>query len=47
MVGEAVENGSQVEFLKSQGCDQLQGTWFSEPLAAEAAQQMVKTRQPA
>jgi diguanylate cyclase (GGDEF)-like protein len=47
VVGEAVENGSQVEFLKSHGCDQLQGIWFSEPLAADAAQQMVKTRQPA
>jgi EAL domain-containing protein (putative c-di-GMP-specific phosphodiesterase class I) len=47
VVGEAVETRPQVEFLKSHGCDQLQGIWFSEPLAAEAAQQMLKTHQPA
>jgi diguanylate cyclase (GGDEF)-like protein/PAS domain S-box-containing protein len=47
VVGEAVENGAQVEFLKSHGCDQLQGIWFSEPLGAEAAQQMLRSHQPA
>jgi diguanylate cyclase (GGDEF)-like protein/PAS domain S-box-containing protein len=47
VVGEAVENGTQVEFLKSHGCDQLQGIWFSEPLGAEAAQQMLRSIQPA
>jgi EAL domain-containing protein (putative c-di-GMP-specific phosphodiesterase class I) len=47
VVGEAVETRPQVEFLKSHGCDQLQGIWFSEPLAAEAAQQMLRTHQPA
>jgi EAL domain-containing protein (putative c-di-GMP-specific phosphodiesterase class I) len=47
VVGEAVETRPQVEFLKSHGCDQFQGIWFSEPLAAEAAQQMLRTHQPA
>jgi len=47
VVGEAVETRPQVEFLKSHGCDQLQGIWFSEPLAADAAKQMLKTHQPA
>jgi diguanylate cyclase (GGDEF)-like protein len=47
VVGEAVETGPQVEFLKSHGCDQLQGIWFSEPLGAEAAQQMLRSHQPA
>jgi diguanylate cyclase (GGDEF)-like protein/PAS domain S-box-containing protein len=47
VVGEAVETRPQVEFLKSHGCDQLQGIWFSEPIAAEAAQQMLKSHQPA
>ena len=47
VVGEAVETRPQVEFLKSHGCDQLQGIWFSEPLAADAAKQMLKTHMPA
>jgi diguanylate cyclase (GGDEF)-like protein/PAS domain S-box-containing protein len=47
VVGEAVENRSQVDFLKLHGCDQLQGLWFSEPLGAEAAQQMLRSHQPA
>lgn len=47
VVGEAVETRPQVEFLKSHGCDEFQGLWFSEPLGAEAAQQMLKSHQPA
>jgi diguanylate cyclase (GGDEF)-like protein/PAS domain S-box-containing protein len=47
VVGEAVETRPQVDFLKSHGCDQLQGIWFSEPLGAEAAQQMLRSHQPA
>jgi predicted signal transduction protein with EAL and GGDEF domain len=47
VVGEAVETRPQVEFLKSHGCDQLQGIWFSEPLGAAAAQQMLRSHQPA
>lgn len=44
VVGEAVETEAQVEFLKSHGCDQLQGQWFSEPLAADAVRQMLDQR---
>jgi diguanylate cyclase (GGDEF)-like protein/PAS domain S-box-containing protein len=47
VVGEAVETRPQMDFLKLHGCDQMQGIWFSEPLAAEAAQQMLRTHQPA
>jgi diguanylate cyclase (GGDEF)-like protein/PAS domain S-box-containing protein len=47
VVGEAVENRTQMDFLKLHGCDEMQGIWFSEPLAAEAAQQMLRTHQPA
>ena len=47
VVGEAVETGSQAAFLKSYGCDQMQGVWFSEPLAAEAAKELLRSRQPA
>jgi diguanylate cyclase (GGDEF)-like protein/PAS domain S-box-containing protein len=47
VVGEAVETRPQMDFLKSHGCDQLQGIWFSEPLEADAAQQMLRSHQPA
>ena len=44
VVGEAVETEAQVEFLRSHGCDQLQGQWFSEPLPADQARQMLDQR---
>ena len=47
VVAEAVETRPQLEFLESHGCDQFQGIWFSEPLAAEAAQRMLEEQQPA
>jgi diguanylate cyclase (GGDEF)-like protein len=45
VIGEAVETRVQMEFLRSNGCDQMQGIWISEPLGAEAAQQMLTERQ--
>jgi diguanylate cyclase (GGDEF)-like protein/PAS domain S-box-containing protein len=45
VIGEAVETRAQMEFLKSNGCDQVQGSWFSEPLAADEACELLKTRQ--
>ncbi|MGZ5201675.1 MAG: sensor domain-containing protein [Telluria sp.] len=45
VIGEAVETRAQMEFLKSNGCDEIQGTWFSEPLAADEACELLKTRQ--
>jgi EAL domain-containing protein (putative c-di-GMP-specific phosphodiesterase class I) len=47
VVGEAVETRPQMDFLKTHGCDQFQGIWFSEPLDADAAQQMLRSHQPA
>jgi diguanylate cyclase (GGDEF)-like protein/PAS domain S-box-containing protein len=44
VVGEAVETEAQVEFLRSHGCDQLQGQWFSEPLAPDAVRKMLDQR---
>ncbi|MCC2956510.1 EAL domain-containing protein [Massilia sp. IC2-477] len=44
VVGEAVETEAQVEFLRSHGCDQLQGQWFSEPLAPDAVREMLGQR---
>jgi len=45
VVGEAVETEAQVEFLRSHGCDQMQGQWFCEPLSAEAARNLLAQRQ--
>jgi EAL domain-containing protein (putative c-di-GMP-specific phosphodiesterase class I) len=47
VIGEAVETRPQMDFLKSHGCDQLQGLWFSEPLAEAAARQLMQTHAPA
>jgi diguanylate cyclase (GGDEF)-like protein/PAS domain S-box-containing protein len=45
VIGEAVETRAQMECLKSWGCDQIQGTWFSEPLAEQQACELLKGRQ--
>jgi EAL domain-containing protein (putative c-di-GMP-specific phosphodiesterase class I) len=45
VVGEAVETEAQVDFLRSHGCDQMQGQWFSAPLSAAAARAFLKDRQ--
>jgi diguanylate cyclase (GGDEF)-like protein/PAS domain S-box-containing protein len=45
VIGEAVETRAQMEFLKSNGCDQIQGWWFSEPLPPDEACELLKTRQ--
>ncbi len=34
VVAEGVENQAQLDFLRDQGCDQLQGFIFSRPLNA-------------
>jgi len=47
VIGEAVETRSQMEFLTAQGCDGLQGVLFSEPMAWEAARELVRDRTPA
>jgi diguanylate cyclase (GGDEF)-like protein/PAS domain S-box-containing protein len=44
VIGEAVETRAQMEFLKSNGCDQIQGLWFSEPLPPDEACELLKTR---
>jgi EAL domain-containing protein (putative c-di-GMP-specific phosphodiesterase class I) len=44
VVGEAVETRAQMEFLRAHGCDQQHGNWFSEPVGAEAAEQLLRER---
>ena len=35
VVAEGVESAEQLEFLRRNGCDEMQGYYFSPPLAAE------------
>ena len=41
VVAEGVETQQQIELLKSQECEQMQGFWFSRPLAAEEATKLL------
>ncbi len=41
VVAEGVETQQQIELLKSQECEQMQGFWFSRPLAAEEATKLM------
>jgi len=48
VVAEGVETQGQFNYLRSQGCDEMQGYLFSRPVAAEAFAQMLRlgTRLP-
>ena len=41
VVAEGVETQEQIEILRSQNCEQMQGFWFSRPLAAEEASKLL------
>jgi diguanylate cyclase (GGDEF)-like protein/PAS domain S-box-containing protein len=36
VVAEGVESAEQLQYLRSQGCDEIQGHWFARPLEADA-----------
>jgi len=42
MVAEGVETETQMQFLEAQGCDEIQGFWFSRPLCAADFLQLLK-----
>ncbi|MDQ7988535.1 MAG: EAL domain-containing protein [Candidatus Dactylopiibacterium sp.] len=46
VVGEGVETAAQLEFLRAQGCDEIQGYYFSRPLPAEAFARFCRENQP-
>jgi EAL domain-containing protein (putative c-di-GMP-specific phosphodiesterase class I) len=41
VVAEGVETRQQIELLRSLQCEQMQGFWFSRPLAAEDATKLL------
>ena len=45
VVAEGVETVGQLEFLRRQGCDQVQGHWFSPPLDADDCLAFIRQRQ--
>ncbi len=46
VIAEAAETREQIEFLAAQGCDEVQGYYFSRPLPAEDFRAFVDSHQP-
>jgi diguanylate cyclase (GGDEF)-like protein/PAS domain S-box-containing protein len=44
VIAEGVETREQVEYLREQGCDEIQGNWLSLPLSAERCLEFVKAQ---
>jgi EAL domain-containing protein (putative c-di-GMP-specific phosphodiesterase class I) len=42
VIAEGVETAADAEYLRSQGCEYIQGYFFSRPLAFEAASEFVQ-----
>jgi diguanylate cyclase (GGDEF)-like protein/PAS domain S-box-containing protein len=46
VVAEGVESAEQVEYLREQGCDEIQGHWLSLPLGADQCLSFLRDREP-
>jgi EAL domain-containing protein (putative c-di-GMP-specific phosphodiesterase class I) len=46
VTAEGVETADHVELLRKQGCDHMQGYFFSRPLPADAIAQLLRERKP-
>ena len=47
VVAEGVETAEQIEYLREQGCDEIQGNWLSHPLSAERCLEFLRSRRGA
>src|SRR3546814_20370678 len=47
VVAEGVETQAQLQFLRAQGCDEIQGFWLSRPLDAHACLAFIRHWGPA
>jgi diguanylate cyclase (GGDEF)-like protein len=46
VTAEGVETADHVELLRKQGCDHMQGYYFSRPIPAEAVAELLRERKP-
>jgi len=44
VVAEGVENGKQLQFVDQQGCEEVQGFFFSQPIAPESITDLILSR---
>jgi len=42
VIAEGVETQAQLDFLRQQGCDEIQGQWFAPPMPAEALTKLLQ-----
>ncbi|MEO8407949.1 MAG: EAL domain-containing protein, partial [Oxalobacteraceae bacterium] len=42
VIAEGVETAEQLAYLRENGCDQMQGYYFSRPLAADAFEKLLR-----
>jgi len=46
IIAEGVERLEQLIWLRSRGCDEFQGFYFSKPIQVKAFEQMLELRSP-
>jgi EAL domain-containing protein (putative c-di-GMP-specific phosphodiesterase class I) len=44
VIAEGVETAAQLDYLRQQGCDEIQGYYFSRPLAPDAFAALLRQR---
>jgi EAL domain-containing protein (putative c-di-GMP-specific phosphodiesterase class I) len=44
VIAEGVETAEQLDYLRSQGCNEMQGYYFSRPLPAADFEQLLRQR---
>lgn len=43
IIAEGVENESQAEFLRDQGCAEMQGFWFYKPMPVQELEKIIES----